>query len=182
MTKNARTEEFARRLQTATERQGKEFLHSIVSVNGRIEHAYCCLGIGTRFCAGIEPIEIPDVTMVESKREIDGAFYLGNVVYPEPAGNFGGDGAENLPPLAFYRWLELPGVDTAVPGSSVYLDAAEYPLRPPERPRPLPTLAQPLEMLNDNLSLTFSQIGDLVAYFGLTLHDLDREAARSASW
>lgn len=181
MTKNARTEEFARRLQTATERQGLEFLHSIVAVDGRIEHAYCCLGIGTRFCAGIEPTVVPDVTMVEAKRDLDGAIHLGHAIYPEPAAGESGV-MENLPPLAFYQWLELPDVEDAVPGASVFLDAAEYPLRAPERVRLLPTLAQPLEALNDVYKLTLSQIGDLVAYFGLTMHDLDREASRRVSW
>jgi hypothetical protein len=107
------------------------------------EVGYCCLGVGC---------EVAHIT--------------------QEHGGYGTAGVDMLPPLEFMEWLGITEFNSESnregdASFNLYLDApADLMLREPVRSGYKLHLV-PLSDLNDVVRLTFPQIGDLIAYFGV---------------
>lgn len=109
------------------------------------EVGYCCLGLGCEVAGIPVYIDLPS-EIINSNNE------LVEVVKT----------ADDLPPFAFHRWLGLDRL-TDVGMGDVYVDWPDLLDRGGE---PLSNLT--CAELNDTAHLTFSQIADVLEYFGIS--------------
>lgn len=162
--KNERTNQWARWLQTTPMKQGTGALHKVDPETG--SHLFCCLGLGVEKSQAYDRKEEQ-----ESSEEYDRE--------GEPIRVFAYDGADGLPNGAFYQWLgfnedDLAGAgynsDQDDAGLDCYLLAGWVVLLHPLNGERLGQ--HTLAAINDDWGLTFPQIGDLIAYFGISLRSV----------
>lgn len=141
-------------LRTTTRGQTTGYLGQVQAVNadGTLVIGNCCLGIGTEL-AGVQPDDTTYVTEDGHEREP----YAGDIL--DYLGN------QEFPPEAFYEWLEVASESTG----DLLIDWPKdesgmpyYTCRDGEEP-----MLWSASNLNDRLHLTFSQIADVIDYFGV---------------
>lgn len=156
MTNEEHLNRWLHELRTTTAQQ----TNSVLASGEDSDHlAFCCLGIGCQVAGlGLEA-EYPD------EEESDGE---------EVTWRF--DGCQDLPPSDFHAWLGLYTEDEAYGhgAEDVYLDwpDAHYLRREHGRAgQALVDGGKPMDWtcagLNDDAHLTFPQIADMIAYFGI---------------
>jgi hypothetical protein len=144
-------------LRTTTRQQVNGVLGKIVAVNpdGEPVVGNCCLGVGTEL-AGATP-EFPE-SFDDDRDE-----YV-----PAGEGDYGYyEGEHEFPPSAFFDWLGIDGygqdlqIDWPI-GDEAYLrrDSDDLVTISPQ-------MQWTASGLNDEVKLTFSQIADVVDYFGV---------------
>lgn len=147
--KSAQTQAWADHLRSTTKSQGHGYL--ALRAMGTDKVAYCCMGLGCTL--------IPSLRMEGAE---DGEIF-----------SFGGH--TKYPPMEFLRWLgftTLPRSVSDAGSTKLKIDwpLVSYPLtqgKPGEMRSEFRQHDFNLDFLNDTVRLTFDQIGDLIAYFGV---------------
>jgi hypothetical protein len=143
----AHVQEWVAALRSDAYPQTRDQLKGLVVDGGDVTDVvgYCCLGVGC---------EVAHIITQEH-------------------GGYGAEGADMLPPIEFMEWLGITEFhsENNLSGDGVafnlYLDAPkDLEMRTPVRSCYKLHMV-PLSDLNDVVRLTFPQIGDLIAYFGV---------------
>lgn len=137
---------FANELRTTTLAQGGGSLHRVSRFGNRVEEEFCCIGVGCR---------VARIRVDPRRDEVWNSPTFAVAVHYE--------GCSELPPIQFFEWL---GFENARMNDNhdLHLDV---PTDWKDLDGQWMLASCALTTLNDRNRLTFAQIGDLIAYFGL---------------
>lgn len=170
--KNERTQQIADALRSGQYQQGRSMLAQVIrrDPKGPAKVLYCCVGVMCELTPGISKDNVNErlsgyiENVLADHRDIspEENWTEADVVVSEEELPLYYDGNHEMPPLRVHEWIGLSTTGLGI-SPPLYLDSGEVTFG-----NGAPLTEVSLDMLNDTWQFAFDQIGDLIAYFGLT--------------